>query len=167
MPVPMARTQPPRGLLRWFNRFPIWIYRLGLGSLFGRRMLLLEHKGRKTGNTRQAVLEVVDHDPQSGSWIVASGWGEKANWFRNVMQTPEVLLEVAGSRFPAVARRLPLDEAAAALRGYAHRHPTAFRQLSRLMVGRQVEDTQEDYHRLAELVPLVEFRSIESKELKA
>jgi hypothetical protein len=45
---------------RTLMRAPIWIYRARLGFLFGSRMLLLEHVGRKSGRRRQAVLEIVD-----------------------------------------------------------------------------------------------------------
>jgi hypothetical protein len=42
------------GLLRsrWFVRPPIWLFRAWRGFLFGGRLLLLEHFGRKSGATR-------------------------------------------------------------------------------------------------------------------
>ncbi len=55
-------VQPPRGLARLGWRAPIWFYRLGLGGLLGRRFVLLNHIGRKSGQPRQAVLEVVHHN---------------------------------------------------------------------------------------------------------
>jgi hypothetical protein len=44
----LGRLLQNRGLVR----APIWLYRLRLGFLFGRRMLLLEHIGRKSGARR-------------------------------------------------------------------------------------------------------------------
>ncbi|MEJ2758855.1 MAG: hypothetical protein P8046_10285, partial [Anaerolineales bacterium] len=44
----------PSGLWRAVFRFPIFLYRLNLGWLFGERALLLEHRGRKTGIIRKA-----------------------------------------------------------------------------------------------------------------
>jgi hypothetical protein len=45
-----------------FNRFmmraPIALYRVGLGGLLGKRFLLLEHTGRKSGLTRRTALEI-------------------------------------------------------------------------------------------------------------
>ncbi|MGH3594278.1 MAG: nitroreductase family deazaflavin-dependent oxidoreductase, partial [Pseudonocardiaceae bacterium] len=58
-------------------RAPIWLYRARLGFLFGSRMLLLEHVGRKTGARRYVVLEVVGH-PTPGTYVVASGFGDRA-----------------------------------------------------------------------------------------
>jgi hypothetical protein len=46
---------------RRLMRAPIWIFRARLGFLFGTRLLMLEHIGRKTGLPREVVLEVFDH----------------------------------------------------------------------------------------------------------
>ena len=45
--------------VRWLVRAPIWLYRARLGFLFGERLLMLEHTGRKSGLLRLAVLEIV------------------------------------------------------------------------------------------------------------
>lgn len=44
----IAHKQSPRGLLRWFFRMPIWLYRFGLGRLLGERFLMLTHMWRKS-----------------------------------------------------------------------------------------------------------------------
>lgn len=44
---------------RTLMRAPIWTYRAGLGFVFGSRLLMLEHIGRKSSLPRQVVLEVV------------------------------------------------------------------------------------------------------------
>ena len=69
-------------------RAPIWLYRFHLGFLFGRRMLLLEHLGRKSGARRYAVLEVVDH-PRTDEYVIVSGFGERSQWYRNVVANPQ------------------------------------------------------------------------------
>lgn len=107
-------------------RAPIWLYRAGLGFLFGSRMLLLEHVGRKTGARRRVVLEVFGH-PEPDVYLVVSGFGTRAQWFRNVMTTPQCRVTVAGHRAAAAtARRLSTAEADAALAGYVRRHPRAW-----------------------------------------
>ena len=78
----VKNIEPPTGLPRLLFRLPIPAYRLHLGWLFGRRLLLLNHTGRVTGQPRQAVLEVADHDAADGSYVVASGWGTGAAWYR-------------------------------------------------------------------------------------
>ncbi|MGH3210902.1 MAG: nitroreductase family deazaflavin-dependent oxidoreductase [Trebonia sp.] len=115
--------------VRWIVRAPVWLYRARLGLVFGSRLLMLEHTGRKTGVRRYVVLEVVDH-PAPGTFIVAAGFGDRAQWLRNVRARPAVRV-YAGSRRPAPATARPLtsQEAAAALTAYAHAHPRAWAAL--------------------------------------
>jgi deazaflavin-dependent oxidoreductase (nitroreductase family) len=114
-------------------RAPIWLYRAGLGFVFGSRVLMLEHIGRKSGARRYVVLEVVGH-PAPEIYIVASGFGEYAQWFRNLMAHPRVRVSVAGRRpRPATARRLPAAEADAVLAGYASRHPRAWAKFKNVL----------------------------------
>jgi deazaflavin-dependent oxidoreductase (nitroreductase family) len=115
--------------VRWLVRAPIWVYRARLGFVFGSRLLMLEHTGRNTGARRLVVLEVVGH-PRRGTYIVASGFGARAQWFRNVRASSRVRVW-AGRRMavPAAARLLGTDEAADALAAYAARHPLAWAAL--------------------------------------
>ncbi len=154
---PFKQMKPPRGLRAIPWRLPIWLYRLRLGWLLGNRFLLLTHIGRVSGRPRQAVLEVVRHDPESDTYYVASGFGEKSHWFRNIMKTPEVTIQVGRRRIEAVAERLPVEEAERELADYARRNPRAFRTLTRLL-GYQVEDLEEGARTMAQWIPIVAFR---------
>ncbi|WP_063131356.1 nitroreductase family deazaflavin-dependent oxidoreductase [Nocardia fusca] len=111
---------------RQLMRAPVHLYRARLGFLYGRRMLMLEHIGRKTGVRRYVVLEVVDR-LDSDSYVVVSGFGTRAQWFRNVRADPRVRVWIGGRR-PAEARAsvLSSDEVAASLHAYASRHPRAW-----------------------------------------
>jgi deazaflavin-dependent oxidoreductase (nitroreductase family) len=114
---------------RWIVRAPVWLYRARLGFVFGSRLLMLEHTGRKTGVRRYVVLEAVDR-PDPRTYIVAAGFGDRAQWLRNVRATPRVRV-YAGSRrpAPAIARPLTSEETAVALTAYARRHPRAWAAL--------------------------------------
>lgn len=107
-------------------RAPIWLYRARLGFLFGSRLLMLEHVGRRSGARRYVVLEVIGR-PAPDIYLVASGFGEKAQWFRNVQAHPRVRVSVAG-RPPrgATARDLAPAEAETVLGAYARRNPRAW-----------------------------------------
>ncbi len=148
---------PPRGLAAIPWRLPIYLYRLGLGFLLGQRFMLLTHTGRVSGLPRQAVIEVLHRDPQTNSWYAASGFGEKSHWFRNIMKTPQVTIQVGRRTMRALARRLPAQEGEAILREYARAHPRALRQLSRLM-GLRYDGTPESLRSLAQHIPIVQFR---------
>ena len=123
--------QPPSGLALRLYRLPIALYRLGLGALLGSRFLLLEHRGRRSGRTRHAALEVVRRDAGTGACIVASGFGEGSQWFRNLAAEPRCRVQVGRRRFVATARRLTRQEAERELASYASHHPRAARAVVR------------------------------------
>jgi len=115
--------------VRWFVRSPIWLYRARLGFVFGSRLLMLEHVGRTSGHRRYVVLEVIAR-PAPGRYVVASGFGERAQWYRNVSANPRVRI-YRGSRRPvsATATVLTGEQATDALASYAAAHPRAWRTL--------------------------------------
>ena len=117
-----ARLLRTRALVR----APIWLYRLGFGFLLGQRMLLLEHRGRRSGLPRYTVLEVVDR-PRPGSYVVAAGFGHRAQWCRNVLADPRIRLSVGRRRgVPGSAVPLSTEAVAATLNRYAEQHPGAW-----------------------------------------
>lgn len=167
MAVQTHPPKPPTGLSRLLFRLPIYLYRLGLGWLMGERFLLLNHTGRKSGLPRQAVVEVVRHDPASDTYIIASGFGEQSQWFQNLMHTPDVSIRVgrrtatADGCLAVHARRLSTEEAAHEMADYAQRNPSAARALARLM-GFQVDGTEEGYRDLGRQLPFVALEPTDS-----
>ena len=147
-------VQLPRGLARLGWRAPIWFYRLGLGGLLGERFVLINHIGRKSGKPRQAVVEVVQHNKDSGAYVVASGFGEKADWYRNLIAHPEITIQVGRKRMPARAERLPLPQATEVMLDYNHRHPTALRTLSGIL-GYRTDGSEADVRFFASIIPIV------------
>jgi deazaflavin-dependent oxidoreductase (nitroreductase family) len=84
---------------------------------------MLEHLGRRSGHRRYVVLEVIDC-PSPGRYVVSSGFGERSQWFRNVMTNHRVVVYVGGHRpTPATAQRLDPGAASASLARYAAMHP--------------------------------------------
>lgn len=126
---------------RWLVRAPVVLYRLRHGWLFGQRMLLMQHRGRHSGIARYVVLEVVEH-PRSDRYVIVSGFGEAAQWYRNVLNDPRVRISVGRRRdAPAVARSLAPDDAEAVLSRYAEHHPTAWRRLRHVLeLARDIEN---------------------------
>ncbi len=119
--------------VRWVVRAPIWLYGKGLGFLLGNRLLLLEHRGRRSGELRYVVLEVVDR-PSVDTYVIVSGFGEKSQWCRNVLADPRVRVTVGWRRTsPAVAELLSDDAAQTVLDRYAERHPRAWKHLLRAL----------------------------------
>jgi deazaflavin-dependent oxidoreductase (nitroreductase family) len=147
-------VQPPRGLARLGWRAPIWFYRLGLGGLLGGRFVLLNHIGRKSGLPRQAVLEVVYYYKDTGAYVVASGFGEKSDWYQNVIANPKVTIQVGRNRMAARAERLPLDQTVEVLLDYNRRHPTALRNLAGIL-GYRTDGSEADVRFFAGVLPMI------------
>jgi deazaflavin-dependent oxidoreductase (nitroreductase family) len=141
-------------------RLPIALYRWRMGWLLGKRFVLVEHVGRRTGLTRYTVLEVVNHDPTTGAVLVASGWGRRSDWFRNVMQMPEVALTVGTRRFAALAEILGEEEASRETCDYARRHPLAFRALAKLVLGDAPSGRPWECGDLGRAVPMLRFTPV-------
>ena len=97
-------------LQRFFFRAPLGLYRVGLGGLLGSRFLQLEHVGRTSGELRRTVLEVLETG-DDGAPVIASGFGEGSQWFKNVSADPDVWVTRGRTRTAASADRL--DHAAA------------------------------------------------------
>ena len=95
---------PPSGLLRAALRLPIWLYRAGLGWLLGDRFLMLTHTGRKSGRKHETVIEVVKHEPGTGTYYVVSGWGSRSDWYLNVRKNPLVSLQIGTKHVRARGR---------------------------------------------------------------
>lgn len=150
-------SNQPKGVLRYLFRLPIWLYRANLGWLMGKRFLMLTHTGRKSGQPRQVVVEVVAYESSSGAYYVAAGWRSKADWFKNIQANSSVRVTVGTQTFDATSQVIGLSEAAATFLVYASRHPLAFRELSRMMMGVALRPNLEGCYRLAQSVPLVEL----------
>ncbi|GAB3229055.1 nitroreductase family deazaflavin-dependent oxidoreductase [Micromonospora halotolerans] len=124
----MARRRIPR----WLARAPITLYRHGLGRFLGRRLMMLEHRGRRSGLARYVVLEVVDRAP--GVLFLASGYGRDSQWFRNVRADPDVRVWNGPDRgVRARATVLTGDEVRRRLESYRQRHRRAAAALGRTL----------------------------------
>ncbi|CRZ14562.1 nitroreductase family deazaflavin-dependent oxidoreductase [Mycolicibacterium neworleansense] len=145
-----ARLLRNRGLVR----APIWLYRIRAGALLGTRMMMLEHIGRTSGERRYVVLEVVDR-PSPDAVIVASGFGAKAQWFRNISVNPQVRVWLGSHRPVAgVAHVIDQDRTDRVLTDYRQRHPATWQQFKLVLedtLGQPITDTGAP-------LPMVEIR---------
>ena len=149
--------RPPGKALRVALRLPIFLYRFGLGGLLDNRFMLIIHTGRRSGLPRRTVVEVVRYDRQSRVYYAVSGWGERADWYKNVRANPNVLIGVGGCLFKARAESVPLQESIRIIDAYAAQHPVAFRELSGLLLGERLLPGHDALQRLAEKMPMVAF----------
>ena len=150
-----ALRSQPRGLMRWFLRMPIWLYKMHLGWLMGNRFIMLHHIGRKSGKIRYAVIEVVDYDPELNVYTVASGWGTQSDWYRNILKNPDVVVSTHKGDIEGKAVVLPVREGASALKDYARRNPTAFRSIAKFVLEPGVNTGDINIDEIAEVIPVL------------
>ena len=83
---------PGGGWLRTLFRAPIPLWRLGLGPVLGKIMMLITHTGRKSGRIRRTMVE---YHARDGVKYVAAAWGEKADWYLNIRANPYITIQTA------------------------------------------------------------------------
>ena len=108
-------TYPSKGTWnRFLYKIPLIWWRMGLGPLLsheflgGNKMLALTTWGRKSGQPRHTILSLVAIGDRV---YVCSGWGEKSDWYKNILADPKVTVCLGNNAFSARARRVDeLDE---------------------------------------------------------
>jgi deazaflavin-dependent oxidoreductase (nitroreductase family) len=98
---PQPFPYPEGWLVKNLLKTPVFLYRLGLGKLFGNDILILSTTGRKTGKTRRTPVEYFFHE---GQYYIISGFGVQTDWYQNIMEKPQVTLQNGFERVCAVAR---------------------------------------------------------------
>jgi deazaflavin-dependent oxidoreductase (nitroreductase family) len=154
----MAR---PNAALRPVFRAPVYLYRWKCGWLLGHRFLLLIHVGRRTGQRRHTVLEVMEYRREGPEAVVMSAFGRNADWLRNIEATPNLKVVIGSQSFIAAHRFLDEEEAVQAIAGYEQRNrviaPIIRSVLSRFL-GWRYKGSASDRRRLVEELPLIAFR---------
>lgn len=93
MTISEHEAQVMRQYFKYFNKFMILMWRLGLGRAiniwpeYGGQVMVIVHTGRKTGQTRYAPVNFAIVD---GELYCTAGFGEKTHWYMNLMALPDV-----------------------------------------------------------------------------
>ena len=101
--LPAWAAYPDRPLRRAINRAPILLYRLGLGPLVGRLVMIMSTTGRSTGLIRRTAIE---HHLCAGRIYVMSGYGARPDWYQNLLADSRVTLQLGAQVYHARGRRV-------------------------------------------------------------
>jgi deazaflavin-dependent oxidoreductase (nitroreductase family) len=99
-------TDRLKAAFRVLNRFMLLAWRLGLGPLLnawpsvGGRIMVLGHKGRRSGLRRRTPLNYALID---GAVFCTAGFGSGTDWYRNLMADPMVEVWLPGARWSGLA----------------------------------------------------------------
>ncbi|HZD04857.1 MAG TPA: nitroreductase family deazaflavin-dependent oxidoreductase [Longimicrobiales bacterium] len=144
--------------MRALFKAPAWLYRAGAGSLLGKRVLAVTHRGRKSGKLYETVLEVVAFDPERGESVVASAYGTGADWYRNLQAGGALRVRTWRLDYVPAIRFLAGEEAGEVAAEYCRRHPWAARLLARELPAIGSVAPPGDPVSMVSSLPMVAFR---------
>ena len=147
----------PNRLLLLALKAPRIMFHFNLGWIFGHRILVITHKGRKSGLIHQTPLEVVRYDAKTRTSIVISAWGETSDWYRNIRETPALQIQVGRDRYVPEQRFLTTDETEHELDLYVEHHGLSAKMLSRVL-GLDFASDRAQRRKFAESARMVAFR---------
>ena len=148
--VPKRNVGP---VFKWIFKIPILQYKLGLGWMIGRYILLLTTTGRKSGLPRHTPLEY-EYDREHDRYRIAAGWGGNTDWYRNLLADPHITMQVGNRKFSAIAEPAPDEEVACYMMEVSQRHPRMDRVWNRWS-DQPVDGTFESYLYAAKFFPSV------------
>ncbi|MEA1903285.1 MAG: nitroreductase family deazaflavin-dependent oxidoreductase [Actinomycetota bacterium] len=120
----------------------------------GKRFLMISHRGRKSGNLFFTVLEVAGRRPENREWIVTSGWGPKADWYRNLKAGTFEAVWIGSHRHDATVRFLEAEEAGQVMGEYETAHPKTAQALYKAM-GVSYDGTDDGRVEMMNQIPMV------------
>ncbi len=98
-------------------------------------IVVLTHRGRRSGKTYRTPVEVLAEDDQVGEVVVSPMWGERSHWYRNVIAGGLVEASREGEAKKMDWRRLSDEEKRKAIAAYRREHPVYSRVILRMLVS--------------------------------
>ncbi|MGI8559358.1 MAG: nitroreductase/quinone reductase family protein [Solirubrobacteraceae bacterium] len=157
---PAPSRPSPSGVPRAIFAAPKALYRRKLGWIFGRRLLAITYRGRKSGRTLLTVLEVIRHDRTTGESVVVSGYGTTAGWYLSIKEAPALRVQTGRLDYVPDQRLLTPEEVREEAETLARTHPWEMRMLRRfaILTGCIKPTRQERGVELLASFPMVAFR---------
>jgi deazaflavin-dependent oxidoreductase (nitroreductase family) len=152
----IGEPAPPKGLKLKLFRAPRYFYHFKLGFLFGERFIHLKHWGRKSGQLKETVIEVIDQDKTNGVLYSASGFGTQSQWFKNISVNNAVFVTLRNTEFEASASVLSADQATEVLLRYVKAHPNSIKSVARLS-GYEMDGSEKDIIAFSQIIKIVKF----------
>ncbi len=106
-PYSPAQTATLKKVFKLLNRWIVFVFRTGYGPIFTwpafwGKIMVIEHTGRKTGRKRYAPVNYA-LSPDQREVYCLSGFGQAAQWYRNIIQRPEVAVWIGARRIQGKA----------------------------------------------------------------
>lgn len=92
---------------RLLFRAPIIMWRLGLGPLVGRVLMIVTHTGRISGLPRRTMVE---YHKLTGIIYAPCAFGPRSDWYKNIVADPHVTVQTANGTSSMIASRVVDDD---------------------------------------------------------
>jgi len=132
---PQPIPYPKSHFIKTLYRIPIHLYRLGLGPLIGKYILILSTTGRKTGEIHRTPVEYYRYNDR---FYVMSGFGNKPDWYRNLLAEPHTSLNIGKETLHVIAKRPDSQQEWAGVIAFLKSSPVA--QISEPGLVNQLDD---------------------------
>src|SRR5919108_310056 len=133
-----------------------------LQALSPATVIVLVHRGRKTGRLYKTPVEVLRDDRDREEFVVSPMWGKRSDWYRNVVVGGLVEVHVRGIERQAEWRELDEPERRAAIHAYREAHPLYSRLILRMLVRVNRFEGEPEEAVLREL-PMLAVRAVGSQ----
>jgi deazaflavin-dependent oxidoreductase (nitroreductase family) len=143
-------------------KLPVFLYRLRLGWLLGKRFMQITHVGRHSGKVRRTVLAVLRFDEQTKAIYAVSAW-KGSDWYSNIQASPALQIECGFIRYIPMQRTLASEEITMTFLDYCKQHPIFSRMICRIP-GWKWDSSYEEFLELARTLRGVAFEPKESGE---
>ncbi|NHZ71504.1 MAG: nitroreductase family deazaflavin-dependent oxidoreductase [Aquificales bacterium] len=105
-------TYPTGGWRKAMFKYPVYLWRLGLGPLMGKLFVMITTTGRKSGLPRRTLTEI---HHLNGRKYAPSGFGRRAQWYKNIEADPHVTIQTDEGAESVTAVRVTDDDEILAL----------------------------------------------------
>jgi deazaflavin-dependent oxidoreductase (nitroreductase family) len=104
-----------------------------LQALSPATVIVLVHRGRKSGKLYKTPIEVLCEDHERGELVVSPMWGKDSDWYRNVDAGGLTGVHVRGEQRQVEWRKLDEPKRRAAINAYREAHPLYSRMILRML----------------------------------
>jgi deazaflavin-dependent oxidoreductase (nitroreductase family) len=98
-------------------------------------LIVLVHRGRKSGRVYKTPVQIVAEDLERTEIVISPLWGRDSDWYRNVVAGGLVEVHFRGQAWQVEWQELGEAERRAAMDAYRAVHPIHSRMILRLLVG--------------------------------
>jgi len=158
----LTHFYPESGLMWIITRLPLVLWRLGLGPILGKFLILITTRGRKSENPHRVITE---YYCLGEKFYVPCAFGERSDWYQNILNDPQVTIQTSAGTRSAMAARVTEEEEFIEVYNLMHKKNELMLLWYLKSLG--IEDNLEDILNKRDRIFLFRFEPIKDAQLPA